>query len=304
MTKLRYLFLTIILASVLRFSALDKTADLTNNFLTMIFSIGSVVAIWWCAGMIVGPRYRWMKDISAFLLAISPWHIFLINHSWQISFSIFAAILGNIILMKTIKNNKWLTFSVIVLIVLANQFFRPFVLGFANTKVPIWLTDEQRREHGQNYESMAVKFFHNKVINYGLSFLDHYSEHFSGDFLFIVGDVSLNRKISDFGQMYLFDIIFLFVGFFAIVKKFDWKWGIILLWLILAPINSALTFIPPDSLRSALMIVPLIIISSFGAITLFGLIHTYTDGLIRYSSIFAILFLMIWDISRFLHQWL
>lgn len=127
---------------------------------------------------------------------------------------------------------------------------------------------------------------------------------FFGDYLFIVGDVSLNRKISDFGQMYLFDIAFLFMGLFATVRKFNWRWGIVLLWLILAPINSALTFVPPDSLRSALMIVPLIIISSFGAITLFGLIHKYTDGLIRYSSIFTILFLMIWDISHFLYQWL
>lgn len=303
MNRLRYLFLIVITAILLRFVALDTTADLLSNILVMFFGVGSVVGLWYLVGQLfVGSDYRWMKEVSAFFLAISPWHIILINYSWQISLSIFIVILGSFVLIKLIKDKIWLFFSIAILIFVSNQLSRPFIFGIENTKAPLWLTDEQRREHGKDYNNLAVKFIHNKIINYSLSFLDHYSEHFSGDFLFIAGDVSLNRKISDFGQMYLFDIVFLLMGIFAIVRKFDWRWGIVLLWLILAPINSALTFVPPDSLRSALMIVPLVIISSFGAITLFGLIHKYTEGLIRYSSIFIILSLMAWDLSRFLHQ--
>ncbi len=303
MNRLRNLLFIVILAALLRFVALDTAADLSNNIYVMFFGVGSVVALWCLVGQLfAGSNFKWMKEVSAAFLAISPWHIMLVNDSWQLSFSIFIAILGSLIFIKLIKNKIWLFFSISVLIFFTNQFSKPFIFGIANTKAPLWLTDEQRREHGKDYNNPAVKFFHNKLINYSLSFLDHYSEHFSGDFLFTVGDVSLNRKVSDFGQMYLFDIVFLFMGIFEIVRKFNWRWGIILLWLILAPINSALTFVPPDSLRSALMVVPLVIISSFGAITLFGLIHKYTKGLINYSLIFIILSLMALDLNRFLHQ--
>lgn len=303
MNKFRYLIVIVLLAAYLRFAALDTTVNLSNNILTMFFNVGSIIALWYfVCRLFADLNLRWLKEVSAFFLAISPWHIMLVNYPWQISCSIFIAILGSFVFINFIKNKILLFVSITILILLSSQFSKPFIFGIDNTKAPFWLTDEQRREHGKDYNNPAVKFLHNKITNYSLSFLDHYSEHFSGDFLFIAGDVSLNRKISDFGQMYLFDIVFLFTGILAIIKKFQWRWGIISLWLVLAPINSALTFTPPDSLRSALMIVPLIIISSFGVITLFGLIHKYTKGLIKYSAVLVILFLIMWDLSRFLSQ--
>lgn len=234
----------------------------------IILGIGSVIAIWWFVSKLF-PRLRFLGEVSALFLAISPWHLILINYSWKINLSILMALLGSVVLIKVVKNRKWLALSIFLLIILSNLLYKPLELGFSNTQVPVWLTDEQRREHGADYNNPLVRLFHNKAVNYTLSFFDHYSEHFSGDFLFFNGET----------LMYLFDILFLLIGFYAMIRKFEWSsWGVILLWLAAVPINSALTFNPPDFLRSALMVVPLVIISSFGALTLFNVIHRRIKG--------------------------
>lgn len=235
------------------------------DLLGIILGTGSVIAIWWFVSKLF-PQQRFLKAISALFLTISPWHLTIINYSWEISLSILVALLSGVVLIKIVKDKRWLVISISLLIIITSQLYKHFELGFSNTQVPVWLTDQQRREHGQSYNNWETKVFHNKAINYSLSFLEHYSDHFSGDFLFF----------SEKTLMYLFDILFLLIGFYAMIRKFEWSsWGVILLWLILSPINSTLTFNPPDSLRSALMVIPLVIISSFGALTLFNVIHRW-----------------------------
>lgn len=267
----RNLLIILVLAALLRFP----------NSLIMVIGVLSVMAIWVLMGQLFSQSNgKWVKEVSALFLAISPWHLSLINYSWKISFAILVAIVGSALLLNSVKSIKWLLLLIAALVIIASQFYKPLELRLSNSQVPVWLTDEQRREHGQDYNHWETKLFHNKVVNYSLSFLEHYGEHFSGDFLFIVGDTNLVKKDGGFGQMYLFDILFLLIGFYAMIRKFEWSsWGIILLWLILSPINSALTFNPPDSLRSALMVVPLTVISSFGALTLFNVILQKTKRL-------------------------
>lgn len=235
----------------------------------IIFGVGSVIAIWLFVSKLF-PRLRFLGEVSALFLAISPWHLTLINYSWEISLSILVALLGGVVLIKVVKDKRWMVISISLLIIISSQLYKHFELGFSNTQVPVWLTDEQRREHGQSYNNWETKIFHNKAVNYTISFFEHYSEHFSGDFLFFNGET----------LMYLFDILFLLIGLYTMIRKFEWSsWGIIVLWLVVAPINSALTFNPPDLVRSALMVVPLVIISSFGALTLFNVILQKTKRL-------------------------
>lgn len=253
----KYLFVILILAISLR---------LTVSW-ALFFSILSIIAIWFLAKQLF-PKLKWMKEVSALFLAISPWHISLINYSWKISLAVFIAILGTMFLIKYLKN-KWIFILLAALILIIGYLIKPFAIELSNAKDVIWLTDQQRREHGQNYDDFSVKLFHNKVINYGLSSIEHYSDYFTGDFLFFSGK----------NKMYLFDILLLFIGFISLVNKPGWnKWGVVLIWLIVAPINSIFTFSPPDSLGSALMIVPLILISSFGAVTLSKGIYVLAKG--------------------------
>ncbi|OGE72229.1 hypothetical protein A3H40_02515 [Candidatus Daviesbacteria bacterium RIFCSPLOWO2_02_FULL_38_15] len=143
---------------------------------------------------------------------------------------------------------------------LTNEYITPAEFGIGGNPVPIWLTDEQRREHGLNYDNLEVLLMHNKVVNYSLSYLSHYLDYFRGDFLFTNGSF-----------LYLFDALFAGVGLWIIIKS-PKGWEAILIWLLAAPLIPALDFQPPNVLKAINMYLPLTIISSFGAIKLINLI--------------------------------
>lgn len=51
--------------------------------------------------------------ISAFLLSISPWHIHLTRASFESSFAVFWIVLGTWLLVKGLKNSKWIIWSML-----------------------------------------------------------------------------------------------------------------------------------------------------------------------------------------------
>lgn len=131
---------------------------------------------------------------------------------------------------------------------------------------PINRINEQRGEH-DDLNSPLVKILHNKYVSYGIRFVDNYTRHFTGEFLFMTGDGIQRNKVPETGVMYLFDILFLGFGFIFIFKNFNLKskaYRLILVWLLIAPIASALTFQSPNALRSQNMIIPFTIISAIG----------------------------------------
>lgn len=223
--------------------------------------LGSVFLIYFLARSLpLEKKFSKFPFICALFLAISPWYIF-ISKNQNYSLILFVSILGIYILVKFIK--KYLLLAATLFLMLLNF----LTISFKDiTQVPVWLIDEQRREHGSFFESPLVILEHNKAINYALSFLDHYSQHFQGDFLFVSGDVR-----NSFPLMYLFDFVFIIMAFLFIIKQ-PKGWGIIFIWLLMAPLPSVLDFQPPNALSSFNMIVPLVLLSSFGVS---GIINKY-----------------------------
>lgn len=228
-------------------------------------SLGSILLIYLLARSLpFAKRSPLFAPICALFLAISPWYIF-ISKDERVGLILFISVAGVYLINKFIKN--YLLVSVTLFLILFNF----FTISFQDiTRVPVWITDEQRREHASFYNHPLVILTHNKVINYTLSFLDHYTQHFQGDFLFISGDVR-----DSFALMYLFDFVFIIMAIVIIIKNLPagrqvpQGWGIIFIWLVLAPLPSALDFQPPNAMKSFNMIVPLIILSSFGASYIF-----------------------------------
>ena len=58
---------------------------------------------------------KWIGLISAFLLAISPWHIQLTRASFESSFSVMWVVLGIWFMVKGLKDKKWWVFSTLPL---------------------------------------------------------------------------------------------------------------------------------------------------------------------------------------------
>ncbi|OGM15599.1 hypothetical protein A2V56_00165 [Candidatus Woesebacteria bacterium RBG_19FT_COMBO_42_9] len=171
---------------------------------------------------------------------------------------------------------------------------------------PLSRINEQRGEH-QDYLAFVPKAIHNKVVNYSLAFAQNYSQHFWGEFLFLTGDAIERDKVPETGQMYLFDILFLIVGLLAIAKSSKslpagrQGWGVILVWLLLAPTASALTFQSPHALRAQNMAIPLTVISAYGLMTTLSWLNNLRK--IRLWGYLALGVLIIWGFARYQHMY-
>lgn len=158
---------------------------------------------------------------------------------------------------------------------------------------PINRINEQRGEH-RNLNSPLVKILHNKYMTYGVRFVDNYTKHFSGEFLFMTGDSIQRNKVPETGVLYLFDIILLVCGIWYIAKSNTKENKLIVLWILIAPVASALTFQSPNALRSQNMIIPLTIISALGLNYIFSK-KLYTIYYILFTVFIA------WCFSRYLY---
>lgn len=170
---------------------------------------------------------------------------------------------------------------------------------FADTG-PLARINEQRGEH-TDFTSFTAKALHNKLINYSLAFLENWSDHFWGEFLFLSGDEIQRNKVPETGVLYLYDLIFIIVGLYAIARQ-PKGWGLILLWLVIAPFAAALTFQSPHALRAQNMVIPLTIISAFGLTEILGRLKNLGKYLLVISHLVLVIFIA-WSFTRYMHMY-
>jgi 4-amino-4-deoxy-L-arabinose transferase-like glycosyltransferase len=181
----------------------------------------------------------------------------------------------------------------------SNTLSRVAGVGLFADSGPINRINEQRGEHG-NVNSVFGRLVHNKAVNYGLAFAENWASHYHGLFLFVSGDIIQRNAVPETGEMYLFDILFVVIGLIALIRNSNKGWRFITFWLIVAPIASALTFQSPNALRAQNMVIPLVIISAFGATTV-------AEWLKRKNLRFAIWLLVlfvVWQFARYGHIYL
>jgi len=136
-------------------------------------------------------------------------------------------------------------------------------VGLTADTGPIWRVNELRGQHG-NADSLVVKILHNKVMAYAGLFARNYLEHFSGNFLFISGDVIPRNRVPEMGQMYLIEIPILLLGVYVLVKKGGRGTALVFYWLAVSPLAAALTFQTPHALRAQNMVIPLVLVTAAG----------------------------------------
>lgn len=132
--------------------------------------------------------------------------------------------------------------------------------------------NELRGEH-ENPGGLTPKSFHNKVTAYLPNLVSHYLDHFSADFLFINGDPLIRNKIPETGQFYLIQSLFLMAGIFFLIKLDSKLKYLVVAWILIAPLASAMTYQTPHAVRALNMVVPLTMIMAFGFVSLLQMIH-------------------------------
>lgn len=107
--------------------------------------------------------------------------------------------------------------------------------------------------------------FLNYKIPLAFQFLHNYFSHFSWGFLFFSDDPNPRQKIPLTGNLYLFEIITLSVGFWQLLylKNIPTKL-FLLFWLMITSIAASLAKESPHSLRALPMVAPVLIISALG----------------------------------------
>ncbi len=185
---------------------------------------------------------------------------------------------------------------------------------------PLWRVNELI---GQHQKPALARLIHNKPIIYSIAFFQKYLSHFNGRFLFVDGDEVPRSKVPEMGTMYLFEFWFLALGFwFWLKKKIDHKY-LPILWLLVAPLASAMTFQAPSALRALPMVIPLTFFVAQGIkqilkfkfklklkfkevesekLKLKLLALKYTQFIIQYSK-YGILALYLWGIAYWWNQY-
>lgn len=203
------------------------------------------------------------------------------------------------------RNISIIVFALILSIPLI--FILPSTAGLARFKGlsmfadigPLNRVNEERGQH-KNPSSVWARLFHNKVEVYTSSFFGHYLDHFSPEFLFISGGSLKRNKEPDMGQMYMFEIVTLFAGLYFLIRKEQASsYGnlsnskVVLLWLILAPVASSLTYQTPDAHRSHNMVIPLTLISGLGLSMLWGILSRLVRSVSYLAKSLAILIICV-----------
>lgn len=155
----------------------------------------------------------------------------------------------------------------------------------------IKLSNERIMLDNNSYLSILL---HNRRVLFASEFIKHYFDNFSGRFLFTDGDVNPRLSIQSFGELYIYDIIFLIVGIYFLIKKKKRAFLILLLWIAIVPIPAATARETPHALRILSLLPALEIIIGFGFYEIILLIKqkfSYLQKIFLYALFTILLFI-------------
>lgn len=124
--------------------------------------------------------------------------------------------------------------------------------------------ERTNQEIGNDNNAWWSKIIHNRRLVYGVSYIEHYLDHFNPSFLFIRGDVNPRFSTQDVGQLYLWDLPFFFIGIFFLFRKREGRWWIVPLWILIGIIPAATARETPHALRIETTLPMFQLLSAYG----------------------------------------
>jgi 4-amino-4-deoxy-L-arabinose transferase-like glycosyltransferase len=130
---------------------------------------------------------------------------------------------------------------------------------------------ESSRNHS-SWPPLVTRLIYNRPVYLVSQFARNYVSHFTPDFLFVKGGSQYQFNIPGVGLLSVFNLPFFYLGAILLIVNRPRGYRLLLLWLLLAPVPASLTRDSPHTLRSIFMFLPVMLITSFGAITSFSFI--------------------------------
>lgn len=123
--------------------------------------------------------------------------------------------------------------------------------------------------------SSIAKIIHNRRILYGLSYVKHYFDFFSNDFLFITGDINPRFSLRDNGELFLWELPLLLFGIYSLFVLKNKTTALLVGWFLLAPLAAAAARETPHALRAETYLPTYQLLEGLGALALFTFLQKY-----------------------------
>lgn len=105
-------------------------------------------------------------------------------------------------------------------------------------------------EYDQRRGDILGKLMHNRRIVFAKEILAGYLDHFNFDFLYLSGDSPGRHHAAGVGMLYLWDLPFILIGIFYLLKERNKNVYLLILWFLTAPVASSLTTGTPHAVRA------------------------------------------------------
>ncbi len=142
--------------------------------------------------------------------------------------------------------------------------------------------------------------WHNRRLIYLTPYIKNYFIQFRPEFLFM-GDA--RHHAPDFGLLYFWQIPFIFLGFYFLLRKLPPKMiMLVILWFVISPLAAATAQEAPSSHRLLPLIIPLTIIMAYGLFfSIDYLRRNYSVP--KRALLFLIFFIIFISITYYLHMY-
>lgn len=287
------------------FIALFGLNEFSTRLPSAVLGTASIIAVYFLAKELAGKKEP-IGLISAFLLAVSPWHI----HFSRIAFEMMPFVLFISVGSYCYLKRKLVLASMFWVLAMYSYFPGRIVIPlFAGILLLVSLKHNTKQglvaiavciilslplaAHMLVGEGLSrfnqVSVFNNKELTRAgqvKKVISMYAAHFSPTFLFTKGDIGYpgqfitRHSVRGMGQLYLWQAPFTLVGVLFLIRtmvakdrkpatgNLKLRAVLILLWLLLYPLGSAFTQdAGPQATRSIAGVVPFQILTSFGLLT-------------------------------------
>lgn len=156
------------------------------------------------------------------------------------------------------------------------------------------------RNFFENPNSLIAKVLENKYTYHFLDFITYYFDNFSGQFLFVGGDSNVRYGLANHGMLYLLDAPLIMMGIILLYKRNKKAWLLLMGWLLLSPLPTALVG-KAYGLRSIAM---LPVLQIFAGLALYEFYVWSKRSKIRLSTLILFGFLYFLSISGWLLRYM
>lgn len=152
--------------------------------------------------------------------------------------------------------------------------------------------------------SPLSKILHNRRLAYGVSYLSHYFDNLSPEFLFIRGDGNPKFSTRGVGQLYLWDLPLFIAGALFMFRKKESNWWIVPLWLIIGILPAATARETPHALRIETTLPTFQIITAVGVVTFMSWIRGQKRKILNKLLFFGTFLILFFNFIYFYHGYI